>query len=55
MVTCSHTPQALVIRHLALDINSSGVYIMGNPTGFLEYTRQLPEDRAPDQRIGDWD
>jgi glutamate synthase (NADPH/NADH) small chain len=27
---------------------------MGKPTGFLEYTRQLPHDRAPIERIGDW-
>ena len=28
---------------------------MGKPTGFMEYQRQLPEDRAPLQRIKDWD
>jgi len=28
---------------------------MGKPTGFMEFTRQLPPDRAPAQRIGDWD
>jgi glutamate synthase (NADPH/NADH) small chain len=27
---------------------------MGKPTGFLEYQRQLPEDRDPQVRIGDW-
>lgn len=27
---------------------------MGKPTGFLEYERQLPADRAPLQRIKDW-
>ncbi|MAE66312.1 MAG: glutamate synthase [Phycisphaeraceae bacterium] len=27
---------------------------MGKPTGFLEYTRKLPDDRAPDKRVGDW-
>lgn len=27
---------------------------MGKPTGFLEYQRQLPEDREPKTRIGDW-
>lgn len=28
---------------------------MGKPTGFLEYERQLPEDRPPEERIKDWD
>ena len=28
---------------------------MGKPTGFLEYERQLPEDRPPKERIKDWD
>lgn len=27
---------------------------MGKPTGFMEYQRQLPEDRAPTERIMDW-
>ena len=27
---------------------------MGKPTGFLEYRRQLPEDREPQKRVGDW-
>ena len=27
---------------------------MGKPTGFLEYERQLPEDRDPQKRVGDW-
>jgi glutamate synthase (NADPH/NADH) small chain len=27
---------------------------MGKPTGFLEYLRELPADRAPLQRVGDW-
>lgn len=27
---------------------------MGKATGFLEYNRQLPSDRAPAQRINDW-
>lgn len=27
---------------------------MGKPTGFLEYNRQLPEDRPPEERIQDW-
>jgi len=27
---------------------------MGKPTGFMEFTRQLPHDRKPDQRIKDW-
>lgn len=28
---------------------------MGKPTGFLEYTRELPEERAPAERVRDWD
>ncbi len=28
--------------------------IMGKPTGFLEYARQIPDDRSPANRIGDW-
>jgi glutamate synthase (NADPH) small chain len=27
---------------------------MGKPTGFLEYPRELPQARAPGQRVGDW-
>jgi glutamate synthase (NADPH/NADH) small chain len=27
---------------------------MGKPTGFIEYLRELPVDRAPSERIGDW-
>jgi glutamate synthase (NADPH/NADH) small chain len=27
---------------------------MGKPTGFIEYLRELPVDRAPAQRIDDW-
>lgn len=27
---------------------------MGKPTGFMEFTRQLPEDRPPLERIEDW-
>jgi glutamate synthase (NADPH/NADH) small chain len=27
---------------------------MGKPTGFIEYLRELPADRAPAERIGDW-
>jgi glutamate synthase (NADPH/NADH) small chain len=27
---------------------------MGKPTGFLEYPRELPLDRSPRERIGDW-
>lgn len=27
---------------------------MGKPTGFLEYDRDLPQDRQPAKRIGDW-
>jgi glutamate synthase (NADPH/NADH) small chain len=28
---------------------------MGKPTGFLEYTRELPADRKPLDRLSDWD
>ncbi|MBP7402761.1 MAG: glutamate synthase subunit beta [Clostridia bacterium] len=28
---------------------------MGLPTGFIEYARQIPADRDPMDRIGDWD
>ncbi len=28
---------------------------MGKPTGFTEYLRELPADRAPAERISDWD
>ena len=27
---------------------------MGKPTGFIEYLRELPVDRAPLERIRDW-
>src|SRR3982751_4790815 len=27
---------------------------MGKPTGFIEYLRELPVDRAPAERVGDW-
>ncbi|HET9693375.1 MAG TPA: glutamate synthase subunit beta [Steroidobacteraceae bacterium] len=27
---------------------------MGKPTGFIEYLRELPVDRAPLERLGDW-
>ena len=27
---------------------------MGKPTGFIEYLRELPADRTPDERIRDW-
>ncbi len=27
---------------------------MGKPTGFMEFTRQLPADRAPSERVKDW-
>ncbi|MDO5396803.1 MAG: glutamate synthase subunit beta [bacterium] len=27
---------------------------MGKPTGFLEYERNLPKDRTPEERIKDW-
>src|SRR6185503_10171144 len=28
---------------------------MGKPTGFIDYLRELPADRAPAERISDWD
>jgi glutamate synthase (NADPH/NADH) small chain len=28
---------------------------MGKPTGFMEYQREIPADRAPLERINDWD
>jgi len=28
---------------------------MGKPTGFIEYLRELPADRAPAERLSDWD
>ena len=27
---------------------------MGKPTGFLEYNRELPSDRPPEERVKDW-
>jgi len=27
---------------------------MGKPTGFIEYLRELPVDRAPSERVNDW-
>jgi glutamate synthase (NADPH/NADH) small chain len=27
---------------------------MGKPTGFIEYLRELPVDRSPTERVGDW-
>jgi glutamate synthase (NADPH) small chain len=27
---------------------------MGKPTGFLEYLRELPQDRSATERVGDW-
>jgi glutamate synthase (NADPH) small chain len=27
---------------------------MGKPTGFMEYLRELPADRAPEERVNDW-
>jgi len=27
---------------------------MGKPTGFMEYDRELPEERPPAERIYDW-
>src|SRR3982074_3752742 len=27
---------------------------MGKPTGFIEYLRELPVDRAPIERVRDW-
>ncbi|MFZ4482673.1 MAG: glutamate synthase subunit beta [Chthoniobacterales bacterium] len=28
---------------------------MGKPTGFMEFTRELPRDRSPQERIRDWE
>ncbi len=28
---------------------------MGKPTGFIDYSRELPADREPSKRIGDWE
>jgi glutamate synthase (NADPH/NADH) small chain len=28
---------------------------MGKPTGFIEHLRELPADRAPGERVSDWD
>ena len=27
---------------------------MGNPTGFKEIPRELPQDRSPRERVADW-
>ncbi|KAA3660326.1 MAG: glutamate synthase, partial [Calditrichaeota bacterium] len=27
---------------------------MGKPTGFMEYARELPQDRPPKERVKDW-
>ena len=27
---------------------------MGKPTGFLEFSRELPADRQPSERVSDW-
>ena len=27
---------------------------MGKPTGFMEFNRELPLDRSPEKRVGDW-
>jgi glutamate synthase (NADPH) small chain len=27
---------------------------MGKPTGFIEFQRELPQDRAPSERVADW-
>ena len=27
---------------------------MGKPTGFIEYVRELPADRSPEERVKDW-
>jgi glutamate synthase (NADPH/NADH) small chain len=27
---------------------------MGKPTGFIDYLREIPVDRAPQERVGDW-
>ena len=28
---------------------------MGKPTGFIDYTRELPADRQPLERVRDWE
>ena len=28
---------------------------MGKPTGFMEYNRELPQDRSPLERVKDWE
>lgn len=28
---------------------------MGKPTGFMEFTRELPSDRSPEERVKDWE
>ena len=28
---------------------------MGKPTGFMEYDRELPQDRSPLERLNDWE
>ena len=28
---------------------------MGKPTGFMEYERELPQDRSPLERLNDWE
>ena len=28
---------------------------MGKPTGFIEFARELPQDRDPLERVADWD
>src|SRR5947208_14545037 len=30
-------------------------YVMGKPTGFLEFPRELPLAKPPAQRVRDWD
>ncbi len=32
-----------------------GEHVMSTPTGFMEYSRQLPADREPAERIKDWE
>ena len=27
---------------------------MGKPTGFMDFLRELPKDRPPEERISDW-
>jgi len=27
---------------------------MGHPKGFIDYLRELPQDRTPTERIADW-